>query len=63
MRYVDRNPGTPARAAAATQQISSDFSRAVRALERKGLVHREADWEDARRVRHAEARTDRARRG
>ncbi|MFD5830970.1 MarR family winged helix-turn-helix transcriptional regulator [Lentzea sp. NPDC060358] len=52
MRYIDRNPGTSARAAAeATQQISSNFSRALRGLEGKGLVHREADREDARRVR------------
>jgi DNA-binding MarR family transcriptional regulator len=52
MRYIDRNPGTSARAAAeATQQISSNFSRALRGLESKGLVHREADHEDARRVR------------
>ncbi|MGW6443463.1 MarR family winged helix-turn-helix transcriptional regulator [Lentzea sp. NPDC055074] len=52
MRYIDRNPGTSARAAAdATQQISSNFSRALRGLESKGLVHREADQEDARRVR------------
>ncbi|HUQ54687.1 MarR family winged helix-turn-helix transcriptional regulator [Lentzea sp.] len=52
MRYIDRNPGTSARAAAdATQQISSNFSRALRGLEQKGLVHRETDREDARRVR------------
>lgn len=52
MRYIDRNPGTSARAAAdATQQISSNFSRALRGLESKGLVHRETDQADARRVR------------
>ncbi|ANZ39688.1 MarR family transcriptional regulator [Lentzea guizhouensis] len=52
MRFIDRNPGTSARVAAeATQQISSNFSRALRSLENKGLVHREADAEDARRVR------------
>ncbi|KOV78225.1 MarR family transcriptional regulator [Nocardia sp. NRRL S-836] len=52
MRFIDRNPGTSARTAAeATQQISSNFSRALRSLEKKGLVHREADAEDARRVR------------
>ncbi|GHH30862.1 MarR family winged helix-turn-helix transcriptional regulator [Lentzea cavernae] len=52
MRFIDRNPGTSAGAAAdATQQISSNFSRALRNLERKGFVHREADQEDARRVR------------
>jgi MarR family transcriptional regulator, temperature-dependent positive regulator of motility len=52
MRFVDRNPGTTASAAAeATQLISSNFSRALRALEKKGLVRRDADQEDARRVR------------
>lgn len=52
MRYVDRNPGTTARAAAeATQLISSNFSRALRGLEKKGVVRREVDEADARRVR------------
>lgn len=52
MRFVDRNPGTTARAAAeATQLISSNFSRALRGLEKKGVVRREVDDEDARRVR------------
>jgi DNA-binding MarR family transcriptional regulator len=52
MRFVDRNPGTTATAAAeATQLISSNFSRALRALEAKGVVRRESDSEDARRVR------------
>ncbi|MEW2295345.1 MarR family transcriptional regulator [Streptomyces sp. NPDC006743] len=52
MRYIDRHPGTTAGAAAeATQLISSNFSRAVRGLEKKGLVRREADRHDARRVR------------
>lgn len=52
MRFIDRNPGTSARAAAeATQLISSNFSRAVRGLEKKGLVHREPDQDDARRIR------------
>lgn len=52
MRFVDRNPGTTASAAAeATQLISSNFSRALRGLERKGVVRREIDPEDARRVR------------
>jgi len=52
MRFVDRNPGTTASAAAeATQLISSNFSRALRALEEKGLVRRDVDQEDARRVR------------
>ncbi|MET9000676.1 MarR family winged helix-turn-helix transcriptional regulator [Amycolatopsis sp. Hca4] len=52
MRFVDRHPGTTARAAAeATQLISSNFSRAVRGLEQKGLLRREVDPHDARRVR------------
>lgn len=52
MRYIDRNPGTTARAAAeATQLISSNFSRAVRGLEAAGLVRRDVDQHDARRVR------------
>ena len=52
MRFIDRNPGTSARAAAeATQMISSNFSRALRSLEKKGLVRREADQDDTRRVR------------
>jgi MarR family transcriptional regulator, temperature-dependent positive regulator of motility len=51
MRFIDRNPGTTAGAAAeATQLISSNFSRALRGLERKGLVRRERDPKDARRV-------------
>jgi MarR family transcriptional regulator, temperature-dependent positive regulator of motility len=52
MRYIDRNPGTTAGAAAeATQLISSNFSRAVRGLETAGLVRRDVDQHDARRVR------------
>ena len=52
MRFVDRNPGTTASAAAeATQLISSNFSRALRGLERKGVVRRDVDQEDARRAR------------
>jgi MarR family transcriptional regulator, temperature-dependent positive regulator of motility len=52
MRFVDRNPGTTASAAAeATQLISSNFSRALRGLEKKGVVRRDVDREDARRVR------------
>jgi MarR family transcriptional regulator, temperature-dependent positive regulator of motility len=52
MRYIDRHPGTTARAAAeATQLISSNFARAVRRLEKAGLVRRDADEHDARRVR------------
>jgi DNA-binding MarR family transcriptional regulator len=50
MRFIDRNPGTTAGASAeATQLISSNFSRALRALEKKGLVRRERDPQDARR--------------
>lgn len=52
MRFVDRNPGTTARAAAeATGLISSNFSRALRSLEANGLVRRDVDAQDARRVR------------
>jgi MarR family transcriptional regulator, temperature-dependent positive regulator of motility len=52
MRFIDRHPGTTASAAAeATQLISSNFSRAVRGLEKRGLVRREVDPGDARRVR------------
>jgi DNA-binding MarR family transcriptional regulator len=51
MRFIDRNPGTSAKAAAeATQLISSNFSRALRGLENKGLVRREFDEDDGRRV-------------
>lgn len=52
MRFIDRHPGTTASAAAeATQLISSNFSRAVRGLEKKGFVRRDVDELDARRVR------------
>lgn len=52
MRFIDRNPGTSASAAAeATRLISSNFSRALRGLEKKGLVRREVDRHDGRRVR------------
>jgi DNA-binding MarR family transcriptional regulator len=52
MRFVDRNPGTSAGAAAdATRLISSNFSRAVRRLEEKGRVRREVDERDGRRIR------------
>jgi MarR family transcriptional regulator, temperature-dependent positive regulator of motility len=52
MRFIDRNPGTTAGAAAeATQLISSNFSRALRGLENRGLVRRERDPHDARRLR------------
>jgi DNA-binding MarR family transcriptional regulator len=50
MRFIDRNPGTSASAAAeATQLISSNFSRALRGLEKKGLVRRDVDQHDGRR--------------
>jgi DNA-binding MarR family transcriptional regulator len=52
MRFIDRNPGTSASAAAeATNLISSNFSRALRGLEKKGLVQRDVDQDDGRRVR------------
>lgn len=52
MRFIDRNPGTTAtEAAEATRLISSNFSRAVRGLEKRGLVRRDVDEHDARRVR------------
>jgi MarR family transcriptional regulator, temperature-dependent positive regulator of motility len=51
MRFIDRNPGTSASAAAeATQLISSNFSRALRSLEKKGLVRRDISQQDSRRV-------------
>ncbi len=51
MRFIDRNPGTTAGAAAeATQLISSNFSRALRSLEKKGFVRRKLDEHDSRRV-------------
>ncbi|XVQ07228.1 MarR family winged helix-turn-helix transcriptional regulator [Spirillospora sp. CA-255316] len=52
MRFIDRNPGASARAASeATLLPSSNFSRALRGLEQKGLVRREVDVRDARCVR------------
>lgn len=52
MRFIDRNPGTTAGAATeATRLISSNFSRALRRLEEKGLIRRERDPDDARRFR------------
>ncbi|MDJ1134185.1 MarR family winged helix-turn-helix transcriptional regulator [Streptomyces iconiensis] len=52
MRFIDRHPGTtPGAAAEATQLISSNFSRALRGLEKNGLVRRDVDEHDARRVR------------
>jgi len=51
MRFISRNPGTSARAASeATLLTSSNFSRILRGLEEKGLVSREPDANDARRV-------------
>jgi DNA-binding MarR family transcriptional regulator len=51
MRFVDDNPGTTAGAVAdATRLVSSNVSRALRALEAKGLIRRDVDPEDARRV-------------
>ncbi|MDR3471128.1 MAG: helix-turn-helix domain-containing protein [Devosia sp.] len=51
MRFISRNPGTSARAASeATLLTSSNFSRVLRGLEEKGLVSREPDASDARRV-------------
>lgn len=52
MRFINRSPGTSARAASeATLLPSSNFSRVLRGLEEKGLVRREADHRDARIVR------------
>ncbi|MFF4244897.1 MarR family winged helix-turn-helix transcriptional regulator [Streptomyces sp. NPDC001822] len=52
MRFIDHQPGaTATQAAEATRLISSNFSRALRKLEQKGLVHRQPDPDDARRVR------------
>ncbi|MEU6402542.1 MarR family transcriptional regulator [Streptomyces sp. NPDC046985] len=52
MRFIDHQPGaTATEAAEATKLISSNFSRALRKLAEKGLVRREADPHDARRVR------------
>jgi MarR family transcriptional regulator, temperature-dependent positive regulator of motility len=51
MRFIDRHPGTSARAASeATLLPSSNFSRALRGLEEKGLVRRDVDARDARGV-------------
>jgi MarR family transcriptional regulator, temperature-dependent positive regulator of motility len=52
MRFIDRNPGTSAGAASeATLLASSNFARALRGLEEKGLVRRDIDARDARGVR------------
>ena len=51
LRFINRNPGTTARAASeATLLPSSNFSRVLRGLEERGLVTRKADANDARRV-------------
>ncbi|CAN7793696.1 MarR family winged helix-turn-helix transcriptional regulator [Caballeronia sp. LjRoot34] len=51
LRFISRNPGASARAAAeATLLTSSNFSRVLRGLEERGLVSREAHTNDARRV-------------
>lgn len=51
MRYIDRNPGTTASAAAAATRLQrSNLSTAVRGLEQKGLVERSHDERDARSV-------------
>lgn len=52
MRFVDRHPGaSPTAVAAATGMQRSNLSRAVRALEAKGLVQRSTGGEDARHAR------------
>lgn len=52
MRFISKNPGTSARAAAnATRLPSSNFSRVIKSLISKGLLLRKADERDARSVR------------
>lgn len=52
MRFIHRNPGSSAGTAAeATLLPSSNFSRAIRGLEAKGLIRRQADPHDTRSVR------------
>ena len=52
LRLIDRIPGTSARVAAeATLLPSSNFSRVLRGLEKKGLVRRDIDPHDSRSVR------------
>lgn len=52
MRFIDRNPGSSAKAAAEAALLpSSNFARVLRSLEDKGLVRREIDVRDARSVR------------
>jgi DNA-binding MarR family transcriptional regulator len=51
MRFIHRNPGTGARAAAeATLLPTSNFSRVLRGLEKRGLVDRVVDDRNARSV-------------
>lgn len=51
MRFINQNPGTTAGVASeATLLPSSNFSRVVRELEKKGLVRRESNASDARSV-------------
>ena len=51
MRFIDRNPGAPARAVAeATLLPSPNVSRILRSLERKGLITRQMDARDARGI-------------
>jgi DNA-binding MarR family transcriptional regulator len=51
LRFINRNPGTSARAASeATLLPPSNFSRVLHSLEDRGLVSRKADVNDARRV-------------
>jgi len=51
MRYIDRNPGTTASAAAAGTRLQrSNLSTAVRRFEQRGLVERSHDDHDARSV-------------
>jgi len=52
MRFIHRNPGTSARAAAeATLLPSSNFARVLRGLEKRDLVERATDDRNARGVR------------
>ena len=51
MRFINHNPGTSARAASeATLLPSSNFSRILRGLEKRGLVERVVDDRNARGV-------------
>ena len=51
MRFINHNPGTSARAASeATRLPTSNFSRVLRGLEKRGLVDRIVDERNARSV-------------